>query len=131
MSLSEGGGGWGGTVPQRPVCLSPPQNRNVTVTVREKKKRDGSGGVGERRGCRGGLFVRARTGRTQVIREAEADASGGLGHCRMGETGLDRFRFLPLKLGRVQMNDVKKVQMMNWSDWTWTLRPLNNLDMVH
>lgn len=82
----------------------------------------------ERSGCRGGLFVR---GRTQVIREAEADASGGLGHCRMGETGLDRFRFLPLKLGHVQMNDVKKVQMVNWSDWTWTLRPLNNLDTVH
>lgn len=41
----KGVGGWG-TVPQRPVCLSPPQNRNVTASVREKKKRDGSGGVG-------------------------------------------------------------------------------------
>lgn len=28
----------GGTVPQRPVCLSTPQNLNVTVSVREKKK---------------------------------------------------------------------------------------------
>lgn len=78
------------------------------MSVREKKKRDGSGGVGERRGCRGALFVRARTGRTQVTGEAEAEASGGLGHCGMGETGLDGLRFVPLKLGRVQMNGVKK-----------------------
>lgn len=28
----------GGAVPQRPVCLTPPQNLNVTASVREKKK---------------------------------------------------------------------------------------------
>lgn len=39
MSPSEGVGE-GGAVPQRPVCVSPPQNLNVTASVREKK--DGS-----------------------------------------------------------------------------------------
>lgn len=76
VSLSEGGG----TVPQRPVCLSTPQNLNVTVSVREKKKGMDLEGWERGGGCRGGLFGRARTGRTQVIREADADASGGLGH---------------------------------------------------
>lgn len=128
--MGEGGGG-NGTTKTR-LSVSTPESKCHCECQGEKEEgwiwRGGGRGGGAEGG---GLFVRARTGRTQVIREAEADASGGLGHCRMGETGLDRFRFLPLKLGRVQTNDVKKVQMVNRSDWTWTLRPLNNLDMVH
>lgn len=81
MSLSEGGGG----TTKTHLSVSTPESKCHCECQREKQ-RDVSTGVREKRGCWGSLFGRARTGKTQVIREADAGAWGGLGRGAVPES---------------------------------------------